>query len=70
MRDIDQADVDHWHQHGYVIIKEFLDPDELKAGAGKPLPVPTELAGVFTAGPALSQHAGEFEPVCPGVGPL
>ncbi len=31
MRDIDQSDVDHWHQHGYVIIKEFLDPDELKA---------------------------------------
>jgi ectoine hydroxylase-related dioxygenase (phytanoyl-CoA dioxygenase family) len=31
LRDIDQADVDHWHQHGYVIIKEFLDPDELKA---------------------------------------
>jgi ectoine hydroxylase-related dioxygenase (phytanoyl-CoA dioxygenase family) len=31
LRDIDQSDIDHWHQHGYVIIREFLDPGELKA---------------------------------------
>jgi ectoine hydroxylase-related dioxygenase (phytanoyl-CoA dioxygenase family) len=31
LRSIDQADVDHWHKHGYVIIEEFLRPDELKA---------------------------------------
>ena len=27
---IKDADVDHWHQHGYVIIENFLSPEELK----------------------------------------
>ncbi len=34
MREIDQADIDHWHRHGYVIIKEFLTSAELKAAMG------------------------------------
>lgn len=31
MRDIAQADIDHWHQHGYVIVEEFMTPAERKA---------------------------------------
>ena len=31
MREIDQSDIDHWHRHGYVLIEEFLAPEELKA---------------------------------------
>jgi ectoine hydroxylase-related dioxygenase (phytanoyl-CoA dioxygenase family) len=34
VREIDQADIDHWHRHGYVIIKEFLTSAELEAARG------------------------------------
>ncbi|HTT91246.1 MAG TPA: phytanoyl-CoA dioxygenase family protein [Acidimicrobiales bacterium] len=30
-RKISQADIDHWHQHGYVIVKNFLSEEELVA---------------------------------------
>src|SRR3954451_13094683 len=29
--DIQQSDIDHWHRHGYVIIKNFLTGSELDA---------------------------------------
>jgi ectoine hydroxylase-related dioxygenase (phytanoyl-CoA dioxygenase family) len=32
VREIAQSDIDHWRQHGYVIIEEFMMPDEV-AGA-------------------------------------
>ncbi len=31
MRRVEQADVDHWQRHGYVIVEEFLSPSELGA---------------------------------------
>lgn len=31
MREIDQADIDHWHQHGYVIIERFMSAAEIAA---------------------------------------
>jgi len=31
VREIAQADIDHWHRHGYVIVERVLDPDELAA---------------------------------------
>jgi ectoine hydroxylase-related dioxygenase (phytanoyl-CoA dioxygenase family) len=31
VRTVEKADIDHWHQHGYVIVEEFLDPAELEA---------------------------------------
>jgi ectoine hydroxylase-related dioxygenase (phytanoyl-CoA dioxygenase family) len=31
MREIDQADIDHWHQHGYVIIERFMSDAEIDA---------------------------------------
>ncbi|HEX3815402.1 MAG TPA: phytanoyl-CoA dioxygenase family protein [Mycobacteriales bacterium] len=31
MKEIAQADIDHWHRHGYVIVERFLDSDELVA---------------------------------------
>jgi ectoine hydroxylase-related dioxygenase (phytanoyl-CoA dioxygenase family) len=31
VREIEQSDVDHWRQHGYVIIEEFLTPGEAAA---------------------------------------
>lgn len=31
MQEVRQADVDHWRQHGYVIIEGFLEKDELSA---------------------------------------
>ncbi len=31
MGEIDQSDIDHWLEHGYVVIEEFLAPEELKA---------------------------------------
>lgn len=30
MKTIDDADIEHWHRHGYVIINEFLSTDELE----------------------------------------
>jgi len=27
---IKQSDIDHWHEHGYVIIERFLSPEELQ----------------------------------------
>jgi ectoine hydroxylase-related dioxygenase (phytanoyl-CoA dioxygenase family) len=32
MTEVDQADIDHWHQHGYVLVKQFLTPKEVDAG--------------------------------------
>ena len=31
MRDVAQEDIDHWHQHGYAIVEEFMTPAEMKA---------------------------------------
>jgi ectoine hydroxylase-related dioxygenase (phytanoyl-CoA dioxygenase family) len=31
VKEIAQADIDHWHQHGYVIVEEFMAPDEMAA---------------------------------------
>ncbi len=31
MREIDQTDIDHWHEHGYVIIERFLNDAEMAA---------------------------------------
>ena len=31
MRSLDDADIEHWQRHGYVLVEEFLDPDELAA---------------------------------------
>jgi ectoine hydroxylase-related dioxygenase (phytanoyl-CoA dioxygenase family) len=31
LREVNQSDIDHWHRHGYVIVKEFLTEDELNA---------------------------------------
>jgi ectoine hydroxylase-related dioxygenase (phytanoyl-CoA dioxygenase family) len=29
LRPIEQSDIDHWHTHGYVIVKEFLTKEEV-----------------------------------------
>jgi ectoine hydroxylase-related dioxygenase (phytanoyl-CoA dioxygenase family) len=29
LKPIEQADLDHWHTHGYVIVKEFMTKEEL-----------------------------------------
>jgi ectoine hydroxylase-related dioxygenase (phytanoyl-CoA dioxygenase family) len=31
VREVSQADLDHWHRHGYVIVKSFLSEEELRA---------------------------------------
>jgi len=31
MTEIKQSDVDHWHDHGYVLVEGFLEPAELEA---------------------------------------
>lgn len=31
MRGIDQADIDHWYKHGYVVVEQFLTEAEVKA---------------------------------------
>lgn len=31
MRGLDDADIEHWQRHGYVLVEDFLDPDELAA---------------------------------------
>ena len=31
MRSLDDADIEHWQRHGYVLVEDFLDPDELAA---------------------------------------
>jgi ectoine hydroxylase-related dioxygenase (phytanoyl-CoA dioxygenase family) len=31
MRTVDDADLEHWRRHGYVIVENFLDKDELDA---------------------------------------
>jgi ectoine hydroxylase-related dioxygenase (phytanoyl-CoA dioxygenase family) len=32
MRDIEQSDIDHWHEHGFVIVENVLSQEELAAG--------------------------------------
>jgi ectoine hydroxylase-related dioxygenase (phytanoyl-CoA dioxygenase family) len=31
LKSIEQADIDHWHRHGFAIVERFLDEVELKA---------------------------------------
>ena len=31
MRTVDDVDLEHWRRHGYVIVENFLDKDELDA---------------------------------------
>ena len=32
MNEVQQADIDHWHEHGYVLVERFLSPAEIEAG--------------------------------------
>ena len=32
MTEVRQVDIDHWHQHGYVLIEHFLTPAEVEGG--------------------------------------
>ena len=29
--EVAQQDIDHWHRHGYVIVEQFMTPDEIAA---------------------------------------
>lgn len=28
---VQQSDLDHWHEHGYVLVERFLEPEEIEA---------------------------------------
>lgn len=30
MAQVQQSDLDHWHEHGYVLVERFLNPDEIE----------------------------------------
>ena len=66
MKEIDQADIDHWHQHGYVIIERFLSAAEIAAAREnlyRYLPAWEEYA---TRGPAFADLHGTSHRGAPG----
>jgi ectoine hydroxylase-related dioxygenase (phytanoyl-CoA dioxygenase family) len=66
MREIDQADIDHWRQHGYVIISRFLSAaeiDEVRENLYRYLPTWAEYV---SRGPVFADLHGTSHRGAPG----
>jgi ectoine hydroxylase-related dioxygenase (phytanoyl-CoA dioxygenase family) len=66
VKEVAQADLDHWHQHGYVIVEEFMAASEIAAARenlARYLPSWDEYS---TRGPLFSDMRGSSPQSSPG----
>ena len=66
MKEINQADIDHWHQHGYVIIERFLSAAEIDAARENLYRYLPTWEEYVTRGPAFADLHGTSHRGSPG----